>query len=290
MTHRSNKWPLWIVLVLLVLSLTACQTQNGEIVAKVNGDVISKDEFYQEMVKAGGKQLLERLIDQKLIQQAADEKGVKVTDKQVNEKLDEMKEQFGGEAAFQMYLAQFGMTEDLIKQDVRNQLLIEGILGPEIEISEEEMKAYFEENKDVLGEPEQVKARHILVETEEQAREVLAKLDQGESFETLAQQYSTDEASKGNGGDLGYFERGVMVPEFEEAAFSLSPGETSGPVKTQFGYHIIRVEDFKEAQPAVYEEMKEDIESMLRQQKVAEKMETWLSELREKADVTNYLE
>jgi len=134
-----------------------------------------------------------------------------------------------------------------------------------------------------------VKARHILVETEEQAHEILAKLKQGESFEDLAKQYSTDEASKDNGGDLGYFGRGEMVAEFEEVAFSLKPGETSKPVKTQFGYHIIKVEDHKEARPAVFEEKKEEIETILRQQKINEKKDAWLNELREKADVVNYL-
>lgn len=273
-----------------MLLLTACNAQGKDIVAEVNGEVITKDEFYQELLKAGGKQLLDRLIEQKLIQQAAKEKGVTVSDQQVQEKLDEMKEQFGGEASFQLYMAQFGITEDLLKQDIRNQLLVEGILGPEIEISEEEMKSYFEENKAMFDEPEQVRARHILVETEEKAQEVLAKLERGESFESLARQYSTDEGTKDNGGDLGYFGRGVMVAEFEEAAFSLKPGETSRPVKTQYGYHIIKVEDYKEARPAEFEEKKEEIEEALRQEKVASKMEEWLNELKEKANVTNYLE
>jgi len=285
-----KKWPAWIGAFFFILLLTACNAQDGEIVAKVNGEAITKEELYQEMLSTGGKQLLDRLINQKLIEQAAKEKGVTVTDEQVDEGLNEMKEQFGGESSFQFYLAQFGMTEDVFRQDIRNQLLVEAILGPEIEITEDELKTYFEENKDLFDEKEQVRARHILVETEEQAKEVLAKLEQGESFEALAEQYSTDEGTKSNGGDLGYFERGVMVAEFEEAAFSLKPGETSQPVKTQYGYHIIKVEDHKEAKPAVYEEKKEEIESTLRQQKVSEKMETWLQELREQADVANYLE
>lgn len=290
MTQRNNQWWIWIGAVFFILVLTACSGQDGEIVAKVNGDVITKDEFFQEMYNSGGKQLLDRMIDQKLIQQAAKEKGVTVSDGQVQEKLDEMKEQFGGEASFQMYMAQFGITEDVLKQDIRNQLLVEGILGPEIEISEEEMKTFFEENKDYLDEPEQVRARHILVETEEEAKEVLAKLEQGESFEELARQYSNDEGTKANGGDLGYFGRGVMVTEFEEVAFSLKPGDTSQPVKTQYGYHIIKVEDRKQAKPAVFEEKKDEIEAALRQEKVADQMQVWLNELREKADLINYLE
>jgi len=287
--RHSRNWFVIIGTVFVLLALTACTTGKGEVVAEINGEVITKEEFYQELLKQGGKQLLDRMIDQKLIQQAAKEKGVTATEQQVRERMDEMKEQFGGDASFQMYLAQYGITEDMLKQDVRNQLLIEGLLKPEIKISEEEIKAYFEENKDMFGEPEQVKARHILVETEAQAKEIRAKLDQGESFEELAKQYSTDEASKANGGDLGYFKRGDMVPEFEEVAFSLKPGETSQPVKSQFGYHIIRVEDHKQPVPAKYEEKKEDIRQQILQQKIAEKMEPWLNELRNKAKVTNYL-
>ncbi len=275
---------------LMLLALTACNAENGEVVAKINGDVITKEEFYQEMLNNGGKQLLDRMIDQKLILQAAEEKGVTVTEEQIRERMNEMKEQLGGEASFQMYLAQFGITEERLKQDVRNQLLIEGVLGPEIKISEEELKAYFEENKDILGEPEQVRARHILVETEQQAKEIRNKLERGESFEELAKQYSTDEASKANGGDLGYFKRGDMVAEFEEVAFSLKPGETSQPVKSQFGYHIIRVEDHKQPEPANYEEKKEEIRAQILQQKISEKMEPWLNELRNQANVTNYLQ
>lgn len=290
MTRRySRSWFVLIGTVLVFLALSACNAGKGEVVAEINGEAITKEELYQEMLKQGGKQLLDRMIDQKLIQQAAKEKGVTATEEQIRERMDEMKEQLGGDASFQMYLAQYGITEESLKQDVRHQLLIEGLLKPEIKVSEEEMKAYFEENKDMFGEPEKVKARHILVKSEAQAKEIRAKLDQGESFEELAKQYSTDEASKANGGDLGYFARGDMVPEFEEVAFSLKPGETSQPVKSQFGYHIIRVEDHQQPVPAKYEDKKEEIRQQILQQKIAEKMEPWLNELRNKAKVTNYL-
>ncbi len=123
---------------------------------------------------------------------------------------------------------------------------------------------------------EQVHARHILVETREQAEEVLQKLKQGEDFATLAQEYSTDSGSKDQGGDLGWFPRGKMVTEFEEAAFSLQPGEISDIVQTRFGFHIIQVLERDENRP--YEPA--DLERIQR-----EALDQWLTQRRTSPDV-----
>ncbi|MFK4996750.1 peptidylprolyl isomerase [Bacillus sp. N9] len=107
------------------------------------------------------------------------------------------------------------------------------------------MKEYFEENKEKFNEEEQVQASHILVEDEKTAKEVKEKLDAGEDFAKLAAEYSTDESNAENGGKLGYFGRGKMVKEFEDVAFSMKKGEISDPVKTEHGYHIIKLTDKK---------------------------------------------
>ncbi len=129
-------------------------------------------------------------------------------------------------------------------------------------IEEDEMKYYYETHIEEFTEQEQIRARHILVEEEETAREVREQVSGGADFAETAREYSTG-PSKENGGDLGFFTRGRMVPEFEEAAFALAPGEISEVVKTQFGYHIIKVEDKKPARVKDYEETADTIRKTL---------------------------
>lgn len=127
-----------------------------------------------------------------------------------------------------------------------------------VTVSDDEIKEYYEKNKKLFKTGEMVRASHILVDTEEKANEILEDLTDGLSFEEAAQQYSSC-PSKSAGGDLGQFGRGQMVKEFEDAAFSMKKGEISDPVKTQFGYHIIKLTDHIPARDSELEEVKEDI-------------------------------
>ncbi|MEA3305560.1 MAG: peptidyl-prolyl cis-trans isomerase, partial [Candidatus Omnitrophota bacterium] len=131
-----------------------------------------------------------------------------------------------------------------------------------IEIYEDELKYYYDTHMDEFGHPESIRARHILFKDENEAADVLKKLKNGEDFAETAKKYSTG-PTKDRGGDLGYFEKGKMVPEFEEAAFVLNVGEISGIVKTQFGFHIIKLEDKKEAWAESFDEVKEKIKTTL---------------------------
>ncbi|MBM4761121.1 hypothetical protein GNT69_02325 [Bacillus sp. B15-48] len=152
------------------------------------------------------------------------------------------------------------------------------------------MKTYFEENKELYKEPEQVEASHILVEDEAAASEVKEKLNTGEDFVELAMEYSTDTSNAENGGELGLFSKGTMVEEFENAAFSMNKGEISDPVKTDYGYHIIKVMDKKEAKEAAFEEYKEEIEQILFEQKISIAYSTWITDQREKLKIENTLD
>lgn len=128
----------------------------------------------------------------------------------------------------------------------------------QVTVSDDEITEYYEKNKNLFKTAEMVKASHILVETEEKANEILEDITDGLSFEEAAQQFSSC-PSKSAGGDLGQFGRGQMVPEFEEAAFAMKKGEISEPIKTQFGYHIIKLIDHISARDSSLEEVKEDI-------------------------------
>ena len=161
--------------------------------------------------------------------------------------------------------------------------------GDKVGVSEEEIKTYYETNIDDFNVQNQVKARHILIsvptdadpEKIEQARkkaeEILAKAKKGEDFAGLAKQYSEGPTAK-KGGDLGYFPRGRMIKEFEDAAFSLKPGELSPVVRTQFGFHIIKVEDVKEERVRSLDEVRTSIESTLRDQKARDLAERSVEE------------
>ncbi len=179
---------------------------------------------------------------------------------------------------------------DLFKEELehlRRQLLrgmaVQNALSETVP-SEEEVRAYYENHPEEFVEPEQVAASHILVETEELARSVKARLDAGESFNDLALELSTC-PSKEVGGALGLFERGKMVPEFEEVAFELELGEISGPVKTQFGYHIIQVDNIKPEGVQSYEKAKQKIAGELYNEKKQQAYDEYTKRLRQEYEV-----
>ncbi len=135
-------------------------------------------------------------------------------------------------------------------------------------ITEEEVRARYDQQIAATPAANEVKARHILVKTKEEADAIIKRLDAGESFEAIAKEVSTDPGSGANGGDLGWFGPGQMVPEFEQAAFALEVGAHSKePVQSQFGWHVIKVEDKRAQQPPAYEQVKEQFRSMLLREK-----------------------
>jgi foldase protein PrsA len=280
-----------ILLVALVgLVFWQQQTQKGQAVATVNGKAITKDALYDQMAKQSGAQVLDQLITDQLIAEQAQKSGVQVSEKDIEAELDKVKKQVGSDAAFQQMLDQNHMTLADARDQLKNNLIVKKIFEGKIKISDQDIQNYFNQNKESFGEPEQVRASHILVKTEQEAKDIKQQLAQGASFEQLAKEKSIDPGSKDKGGDLGYFSAGKMVPEFDKVAFSLKPGEVSDIVKTQYGYHIIKVVDKKPAVAATLEANKDKIKDALFSQKLNEQIPAWLDDLHKNAKIVNHLE
>ncbi|MEG7841896.1 peptidylprolyl isomerase PrsA [Bacillus mobilis] len=231
-----------------VIALSACGTSSSDKIVTSKAGDITKDEFYEQMKTQAGKQVLNNMVMEKVLI-----KNYKVEDKEVDKKFDEMKKQYGDQ--FDTLLKQQGIKEETLKTGVRAQLAQEKAI--EKTITDKELKDNYK--------PE-IKASHILVKDEATAKKVKEELGQGKSFEELAKQYSEDTGSKEKGGDLGFFGPGKMVKEFEDAAYKLKKDEVSEPVKSQFGYHIIKVTDIKEPEKS-FEQSKADIKKEIVQKK-----------------------
>lgn len=227
-----------------VIALSACGTSSSDKIVTSKAGDITKDEFYEQMKTQAGKQVLNNMVMEKVLI-----KNYKVEDKEVDKKYDEMKKQYGDQ--FDTLLKQQGIKEETLKTGVCAQLAQEKAI--EKTITDKELKDNYK--------PE-IKASHILVKDEATAKKVKEELGQGKSFEELAKQYSEDTGSKEKGGDLGFFGAGKMVKEFEDAAYKLKKDEVSEPVKSQFGYHIIKVTDIKEPEKS-FEQSKADIKKEL---------------------------
>ncbi len=286
---KSRKVYVSIITLLVIGVVISTFLLKKEVVASVGGSSISKNELTNELLEQYGATVLETMIQSKLIELEAKEKNIEVTDAEIEEELQLLIDSYGGEEAFLSVLEANGASLTAVKNDVKSYILTEKLLKERVSITEEEMTTYFEENKDSYAQAEQVEASHILVEEEATANEVMEKLHAGGDFGELAAEYSTDTSNASSGGDLGYFGKGEMVEEFENVAFSLKIDEISSPVKTEYGYHIIKVSDKKEAADANYEESKDAIEEALFEEKISTEYYTWLAELEEKYSIENFL-
>ena len=283
-----------LVLVVLLLATVVgavVVNQRSEVVATVNGEKITKQELYDAFVANGGASILEQLISERLIAQEAAKLGIEVTDAEVQQEIDRLIEEnyYGMKEYYEQALAQYGITEELLKDNIRTDLQLSAIVRSKIEVSEAEVEEYFRENQDDFNIPEEIDVRHILIETEEEAEEVLALLRAGEDFAELAKEHSQDPGSADEGGALGFNGRGSFVKEFEDAAFALPVGEYSEPVKTEHGYHIIEVLERKEAKEVEFADVKEQVKEALIEEKVRERLQEEYNQLYDAAKIEKKL-
>ena len=204
-----------------------------EIVASVEGETITKDDLYNLLVEQNGAEALNSLIVNKVIENEAKKEDIKISDKELDAELTNYIETLGGEELFNASLEQSGMKMDSIKENIKQYLTIKKLVEPRIEVTDEEVETFFEENKDEFNEEEQVKASHILVEDEKTAKAVDEKIAAGRGLCRVAAEYSKDTANAESGGELGYFSKGKMLEEFDNMAFSMEIDEISDPVKTE---------------------------------------------------------
>lgn len=293
--RKKRLFPLLAVSLLatILTVTTGCskdpKASTDETVATIGDEKITKDELYEVLVQSAGQEALTAMIDDKVVSLELKKEKVSVSDKEVAAELAIYVENAGGQEAFDAALKENAMSEKEFKENIVDYLSIRKILEPRIEITDEDIKTYFEENKESFNEVEQVAASHILVDDEATAKKVAKKLAEGEDFATLAKEFSTDTMSAENGGELGLFPRGKMVAEFEEAAFSMKVDAISDPVKTEHGYHIIHVTDKKAAKEAVFSELKEEIKGLLLEEGVQAEYVNWLNEVKLDYKIENSL-
>ncbi|AKG05018.1 MULTISPECIES: peptidylprolyl isomerase [Salimicrobium] len=275
-----KKAVLTTILATSVFTLAACSSDDSsETVAETANSEITKEEFYNELKNKHGEEVLQQLVTNEVLTEKYD-----VSDEAVQKEVDALKEQYGDQ--FDQALESSGFEDvDAFKETIRQSLLQEQAAAETVDISEKEMKDYYERMKT------EVQASHILVEDKETAEEVKKKLADGAEFSELASEYSSDGSAQ-QGGKLGYFGPGEMAQEFEAAAYKLDKGEISEPVQSQFGYHIIKVTDKRDAEDVKpYEEAKPEIKRTLVSQKVdQQKMQQHLQKIMDEAEIDVKLE
>ncbi len=305
---RYRRFAIIGLLLALILTISGCTSNKENIIAKVDGDNITKEEFESDFqvfkriseqqlgedalsqVGEDGKTLeeelkqriVEKLIMERLIEKEAKKMNIEIASEEIKEQMEEYISVIGGQEKFDEFLNNSHISKEFFEENLRKELLFnkyrEAFLN-DTTINEKEVKNYFENNKEELI---VVKASHILVKTEEEGKKVLKKLKAGEDFAKLAKEVSIDKTSAIQGGNLGYFAKGDMIAEFEEAAFALKPGEISDLIHTEVGYHIIKVEDKKDT----YEALKDDIVMVLKEDKYVER----IKKLRDEAKVKIFLD
>lgn len=278
-----------IVLSVMLVQLNGRQQEasSEEAVAMVNDEPVLKDELFEIMYAQGGADALEQLIARKLIAQEAANVGIAVTEEELDEEVDSIiGESFqGSREDFLTVLESYGISEESFREDARLNLLVRKLAMTEIEPSEEDLIEFFENNTSLFEQPETVEARHILVETEDEADEILALLRDGGDFAELAAENSIDLSNKDDAGYLGYFGRGEMVQEFEDVAFSLETGDISDPVETTFGFHIIELIDRTETVEIEYEDVSDDVMEAMIEERVPQVINELVQTLYEKSEI-----
>lgn len=289
-------------------------------VARVNGVALSAAELKKALAtfekspasaqvpaseKAGLPNVfLQQMIDGELIYQMAKDTPVANEGQQLDAAMAQVKARFGNDAEFKRGMQQQGLTEAELRELLRRNLVVENFVETKVvpgqQVTEAEIKEFYDQNPETFTMPAQVRASHILIKVDANAsaadkqkaklriEALLKQIKSGADFAKLAQENS-DCPSGNQGGDLGYFGRGQMVKPFEDKAFSMQPGDVSGVVETQFGYHIIKLSEKRAAGKVPLDEVKDKLADSLQQRKVSQAVSNLVAEARSKAKIEIFL-
>ena len=261
---------------------------GGGDIASVGDQKISRADFDKRLESSPtAKQVLTQMVQQALIDQYAKDNKIDISSADIAKKEDDIKSKYPP-GQFDAILKQQGLTETDVQAILRQQLVIEKAVAPQVHVADADVAAYFAKNHATLDTKPQVRARHILVADEKTADMIEGKLKAGGNFGDLAKQYSTDPSTKDKGGELGFFGHGQMVPAFDMAAFATPVGGTSAPVKSPFGWHIINVEEKKPATMASLKNNAPQIRTTLQQQQQQQQIPVFLQTLRGKTNIQVY--
>jgi peptidyl-prolyl cis-trans isomerase C len=210
--------------------------------------------------KEGQKQFLDRVIRRELLAQEAEKRKMSET--------PEVAEQVAN-----------------LRRELMIRALVQDEIGNKVKVEEKDVEEYFKAHPDEFS-GDTVHLRHIVVQNEDEAKDIKARLTRNESFDDLAKKYSQDSATAAKGGDLGFLSREQVLPEFARVAFSLKPGEVSDPVKTPFGFHVIKLMERKTGQPAGLDQVKGQLQRRLTEERQSQRFQAWMKELEAGAKIT----
>lgn len=307
-----------IIIALTLFIFTGCDLirvneseADKAIVAKVDGETITKEEFDQifqifktqvemkqgpdiwektyegkKYIDLAKEQVLEQMIEDKIQMKKAEELNITVTEEEIDAEFDKFKKLFNSDEKFKEFLTGLKMDQEYFKDSIKKDLIknrLKENMTANVQVTEEEIATFYSTHMDMFY---RVKASHILLETEDEAKKILDRVKAGEDFNKLAKEYSIDPIAKENNGDLGYFRHGDMVEEFETAAFALKPGQVSEVVKSQHGYHIIKVEDKKIDK---LEDVKDELRTTMIMDKKNSDYNTTFEEMHKKAKIEKFV-
>lgn len=292
------------------------------VVAKVNGEDIKKDDLIKgaqlvryQLTRMGQpvslttgfyRQVLQEMIGLVLLQQEAKSQGVTPTEDEIQKVLASRKSSYPTEAAYQQALQRNGLTEEDLRRQARDQIavqkFVETKVAPGVTVSDQATREFYEKNKSQIRPPERIHVRHILVRVDasapaadrqkarEKAAGLLKQLQDGADFAKLAMENSEDPGSKDKGGDVGWLTRGRTDPTFERAAFALTkPNELSPLVESQFGYHLLQFVERESPPTLPYEQVKDRLGPIVRQQQVNAMVQQRIQTLRTKGKIEVFL-